>query len=62
MIPVAVFLGVERRTQVFKRNLIATAIALALSGPALAQDPELAKIREEIRQLKEAYEIGRAHV
>ncbi len=40
----------------FKRNLIATAIALALSGPALAQDSELAKIREEIKQMKDAYE------
>jgi len=41
---------------VFKRNLIAAAIALAYAGPALAQDAELAKIREEIRQMKDAYE------
>ena len=40
----------------FKRNLIAAAIALAYTGPALAQDAELAKIREEIRQMKNAYE------
>lgn len=40
----------------FKRNLILAAVALALSGPALAQDAELAKIREEIRQMKDAYE------
>ena len=40
----------------FKRILIAAAIALAYAGPALAQDAELAKIREEIRQMKEAYE------
>ncbi len=40
----------------FKRNLIAAAIVLAFSGPALAQDAELAKIREEIRQMKEGYE------
>lgn len=38
------------------RNLIATAIVLACAGPALAQDSELAKIREEIRQMKEGYE------
>jgi len=41
---------------VFKRNLIAAAIALAYTGPAPAQDAELAKIREEIRQMKDAYE------
>jgi hypothetical protein len=41
---------------VFKRNLILAAFTLALSGPALAQDAELAKIREEIRQMKDAYE------
>ncbi|HKU69250.1 MAG TPA: TonB-dependent receptor [Burkholderiales bacterium] len=40
----------------FKRNLIATAIALAFSSPALAQDAELAKIRDEIKQMKEGYE------
>jgi hypothetical protein len=41
---------------VFKRNLIAAAIALAFAGPALAQDAELARIREEIKQMKEGYE------
>lgn len=40
----------------FKRNLIAMAIALAFAGPAFAQDAELAKIREEIRQMKDSYE------
>lgn len=42
----------------FRRNLIATAVTLALAAslPVLAQDAELAKIREEIRQLKDAYE------
>ena len=40
----------------FKRILIAAAIALAYTGPALAQNAELAKIREEIRQMKDAYE------
>ena len=40
----------------FKRNLIAAAVALAFSAPALAQDAELAKIRDEIRQMKEGYE------
>lgn len=40
----------------FKRNLIAAAVALAFAGPALAQDADLGKIREEIRQLKDAYE------
>jgi hypothetical protein len=42
---------------VFKRNLIAAAIALTFSGPAPAQDAaDLAQIHEEIRQLKETYE------
>jgi hypothetical protein len=41
---------------VFKRKLIAVAIAVAFAGPAPAQDAELAKIREEIRQMKEGYE------
>jgi hypothetical protein len=41
---------------VFNRNLIAAAIALAFAGAAQAQDAELAKIREEIRQMKESYE------
>jgi hypothetical protein len=36
--------------------LIAAAVGLVLTGPALAQDTELGKIREEIRQLKDAYE------
>jgi hypothetical protein len=40
----------------FRRTLIASAIALAFAGPAPAQDAELAKIREEIRQMKEGYE------
>lgn len=40
----------------FKRKLIAAAIAMVFAGPALAQDGELAKIREEIRQMKEGYE------
>ncbi len=40
----------------FKRNLIATAVALAFAGPVLAQDADLGKIREEIRQMKDAYE------
>ena len=40
----------------FNRNLIAAAIALAFSGAAQGQDGELAKIREEIRQVKEGYE------
>ena len=40
----------------FNRNLIAAAIALAFAGAAQAQDAELAKIREEIRQMKESYE------
>jgi hypothetical protein len=41
---------------VFTRKLIAAAVALAFAGPALAQDAELAKIREEIRQMKDNYE------
>lgn len=40
----------------FRRTLIAAAIALAWAGPAPAQDAELAKIREEIRQMKDGYE------
>ena len=40
----------------FKRKLIALAVALALPGAALAQDADLAKIREEIRQLKGTYD------
>jgi hypothetical protein len=41
---------------VFKRYLIAAAIAFAFTGPVFAQDADLAKIREEIKQLKEGYE------
>ena len=40
----------------FKCNLLAAAAALALTGTALAQDTELAKIREEIQLIKKAYE------
>ena len=40
----------------FKRNLIAAATAFAFTGAALAQDSELAKIREEIQQMKQSYE------
>ena len=40
----------------FNRHLIAAAIAFACAGPALAQDAELGKIREEIKQMKDAYE------
>jgi hypothetical protein len=40
----------------FNRKMIAAAVALAFAGAAQAQDAELAKIREEIRQMKESYE------
>ena len=40
----------------FKRQLTAAAVALAFAGPAFAQDAEIAKIRDEIRQMKEGYE------
>ena len=40
----------------YGRTLIAAAVALAFAGPAPAQEAELAKIREEIRQMKEGYE------
>ena len=40
----------------FKRNLIAAAVALVFASPALAQDSELGKIRDEIKQMKDAYE------
>ena len=40
----------------FKRNLIAAAMALEFAGVALAQESELAKIREEIQQMKHTYE------
>jgi hypothetical protein len=41
---------------VFKPNLIAAAVALAFAGAAQGQDGELAKIREEIKQMKDGYE------
>jgi hypothetical protein len=41
---------------VFKRKLIAAAVALTFAGAAQAQDAELGKIRDEIKQLKEGYE------
>lgn len=40
----------------YKGNWAAAAVALAFSCPAFAQEAELAKIREEIRLLKENYE------
>ena len=40
----------------FRRNLAATAVALAFAGPVPAQDVDLAKIREEMKQMKEADE------
>ena len=40
----------------FKRNLVAAAVVLAFTGPVFAQDSELGKIREEIRQMKDTYE------
>jgi hypothetical protein len=40
----------------FKRSLTAMAVAFAFSCPATAQDAELAKIREEIKQMKDSYE------
>ena len=40
----------------FKRNLIAAATAFAFAGAAPAQESELAKIREEIQQMKHSYE------
>jgi hypothetical protein len=41
---------------VFKRKVIAAAVALAFPGAALAQDADLGKIREEIKQMKGTYE------
>jgi len=41
---------------VFKRNLTAAAVALAFPGAVLAQDADLSKIREEIKQMKGTYE------
>jgi hypothetical protein len=41
---------------VFKRKLTAAAVALAFPGAALAQDADLGKIREEIKQMKGSYE------
>ena len=40
----------------FKRNLTAAAVALAFAGAVPAQDVDLAKIREEMKQMKEADE------
>ncbi len=40
----------------FRRNLIAVAVALTCVVPAYAQDAELAKIRGEIKQMRESYE------
>ena len=40
----------------FKSQLIAAAVVLAFAHPARAQESELSKIREEIKQLKEGYE------
>lgn len=42
----------------YRKTLCAMAIAMALSAPlsVSAQDAELSKIRDEIRQMKEAYE------
>jgi hypothetical protein len=40
----------------FKRTLIAAAIAVAYAAPAPAQDAELGRIRDEIRQMKDTYE------
>ena len=42
----------------FKRNLTAAAVALAFAGPVPAQDVDLAKIREEMKQMKEADAIA----
>jgi hypothetical protein len=41
---------------VFKRKLIAAAVALGFPGAALAQDADLSKIRDEIKQMKGTYE------
>jgi hypothetical protein len=41
---------------VFNRKLIAAAVALALPGAGLAQDADLGKIRDEIKQMKGTYE------
>jgi hypothetical protein len=41
---------------VFNRKVIAAAVALAFPGAALAQDADLGKIREEIKQMKGTYE------
>jgi hypothetical protein len=41
---------------VFKYILIASAVALAFAGPALGQESELGKIRDEIKQMRGAYE------
>jgi hypothetical protein len=41
---------------VFKCNSIAMAVALAFAGAAPAQDADLPKIREEVKQMKESHE------
>ncbi len=40
----------------FRRNLIAAAVALAFPGAALAQEADLSRIREEIKHMKGTYE------
>ena len=40
----------------FKRNLTAAAVALAFPGAAFAQDADLSKVREEMKQMKGDYE------
>ena len=40
----------------FKRNFIVAAMAFAFAGAAPAQESELARIREEIQQMKQTYE------
>ena len=40
----------------FNRKLIAAAVALAFPGAAIAQEADLSKIREEIKQMKGTYE------
>ena len=40
----------------YRRTLIALAVACSISGQAHAQESELAQIRAEIKQMKDAYE------
>jgi hypothetical protein len=40
----------------FKSSYTAAAVAMALSFPALAQDAEIAQIREELKQMRDSYE------